>query len=481
MCGMLLALCDVNVRSSTSNEIGIGVNYPSVLNDFVDTIVARATPLGSGGICVVRLSGTDAVRIADTIFVREQGGGIADSPARMLVFGTVSVGGDAIDQVLAVRFPGPRSYTGEDVVELHLHGNVAIAELVISAAVNAGARVADPGEFTRRAFVNGRIDLTQVEALADLLAADSRAALAAAERGLRGVIRSKLLDLRERVLSVLARLELELDFVEEGYSFASSSEIESVLSEILLFSRSLIADFDRGELLRRHPRVLLAGRPNAGKSSFFNASVGYDRAIVSETPGTTRDYVEEDVVVDGVRLTLIDTAGLRDTDDAVEAVGVSMARELTGRVDVVLILVDTSSEDFKAALESARAFAGQLSDVRHFIVGTKADVSLNEEDAEFWGVVSVHRPESVRELLARLAVGLTGEGTGVEVLVTERQRSLCQRMVGMVEDALASELSDTVVVSSILREMLVPLSELAGASVTEDVLNAVFSQFCIGK
>lgn len=453
-----------------------------MLNDFVDTIVARATPLGSGGICVVRLSGTDSIRIADLIFARERGGGVGDAPARMLTFGSVSVRGDRIDQALAVRFPRPHSYTGEDVVEFHLHGNVAIAELVIEAAVASGARVARPGEFTRRAFVNGRLDLTQVEALADLLSAESRAALSAAERGLRGSIRSRLHELRNHLLSVLARLELELDFLDEGYSFVNSEEIRAVLLEILDFSKSIVADFDRGELLRRHPRVLLAGLPNAGKSSFLNAAVGYRRSIVSDVPGTTRDYVEEDIVVDGVRLTLIDSAGLRDSNDDVEAAGVSMARDLSVRVDVVLVLVDLSSSEFAASFQAAHVLSRELEGVHTVIVGTKADLGPRSSDASLLPLhVSVHDRSSIVNVLRSVVSILDARETEVEVLVTERQRSLSMRVVDHVEAALCDDLADTVVVSSTLRGVFEPLSELAGASVADDVLEAVFSRFCIGK
>jgi len=461
-------------------------------SDFLDTIVARATPLGSGGVCIVRLSGPDAVQIGERLFVRDRGSCLSKARPRHLVTGTITVAGNPIDRGLAVWFRAPQSYTGEDVVELHLHGNMMIAELVIEGAIAAGARVATPGEFTRRAFVHGRMDLTQVESLADLLSVESRQALAAAEHGLRGALRSQLSELRERLLSLLGLLELELDFVEEGYQFSSPETIRGLLVDVGSFARDLLDQYDRGELLRRHPRVLLLGKPNAGKSSFLNCAVGYGRALVSEEAGTTRDYIEEPLVVDGIRMSLIDSAGLRGTSETLEYAGIVQTLDLVDRVDALIVLVDSTIGDVDDEVRQGRELQRRFDGVPSLLVLSKVDHRDSRPDPSVPAVpesslegplhrCSIRRPESIREVLHHCVRGFRTSTTGVSFLVTARQKAHLQAIIATVEHILSLNLQDSEVVSAELRQVLAPLSELSGATISEDVLNTIFSSFCVGK
>ena len=344
--------------------------------DTNDTIIARATPLGTAGVAIVRLSGPTAFAITDSIFRPVGYDSFVAVPPRYLASGTIYSGDRIIDQCLAVRFPNPHSFTGDDVVEFHLHGNVLIAEQVIDICTAAGVRLATPGEFTKRAFMNGKIDLTQVEALADLLASESEQALSIAQKQLHGELRRRLDDFRAELLRVLALLELELDFVEDGYHFASIEQMNGLLNALREFVDRLLGSYHTGNRLRNGPRVLLLGRPNAGKSSLFNAFVGYSRALVSSVEGTTRDYLEERISYGGVQFRFVDTAGLRSTSDAIEAEGVSRAYDLLGVADHIFYLIDGSAggEAVEAELAHARNLGDNFPTATFSVVFTKADV-----------------------------------------------------------------------------------------------------------
>ncbi|MEP7217526.1 MAG: tRNA uridine-5-carboxymethylaminomethyl(34) synthesis GTPase MnmE, partial [Bacteroidota bacterium] len=326
------------------------------MNFLQDTIVARATPPGNGGVGIVRLSGSGAVDLVERFFRPVTGGSLSAVPPRYMVHGTITSDGDIVDRCLVVRFEGPASFTGEDVVELHLHGNQVIIDQVLQLSVACGARPATAGEFSRRAFINGKMDLVQVEALGDLIAAESEQALYISQRQFHGEFRRKLEAFRGSLVTTLAALELELDFVEDGYHFASDDELQSLLRDLGDFCDGLLSSYHLGNRLRKGPRVLLLGKPNAGKSSLFNAFLGYSRSLVSAQAGTTRDYIEELIHYRGIAFHLIDTAGLRETVDAIEAEGVGYARDLIALSDHIFYLIDSSDtssiEDELAAVDT---------------------------------------------------------------------------------------------------------------------------------
>lgn len=434
--------------------------------------------MGVAGVAIVRLSGPGAFDVADRVFTPSSYTSIAEVPVRYLCGGVIVMQGQLLDQCLAVRFRAPGSFTGDDVVEFHLHGNMLIAEQVINLCIRHGARLASPGEFTRRAFLNGKIDLTQVEALADVLAAESEQALFIAQRQLHGELRARLQDFRERLLKVLALLELELDFVQEGYLFASVEQVTGLLDELRSFVSGLIASYQTGVRLRRGPRILLLGRPNAGKSSLFNALIGHSRALVSAIEGTTRDYLEETVSHGGVQFRFVDTAGLRATSDSIEAEGVSRALDLIATADHVLYLIDgTASEMVEAEMSRVDELRGMSKSSTFIPVLTKSD----RHDRQIDGCLrcSIHDRSSLTLLLDHLLAGYSTTLADSIALVSHRQFVLLNAMKDRLDEV--AYVSETELLSADLRTLLRPLSELTGDVVNDDILNLLFSSFCIGK
>jgi tRNA modification GTPase len=450
------------------------------MRDWEGTIVARITPLGYGGVGVVRLSGADAFVIVDR-FVRVSGSAsIRGVPPRYMVPAVIESGGEVWDRGLAVRFQSPRSFTGEDVVELHLHGNPLIVDRVVELAQRAGARVAQAGEFTMRAVLNGKLDLIQAEAVGETIAAESADAVRIAQRQLGGELSARLNTLRQRVVDAIARLELELDFSEEGYAFLGSDELDRLLSALRDEVETLLRNFRSGARLRLGPRVLLLGRPNAGKSSFFNAVLGYSRALVSDVAGTTRDYLEERLVHRGLVLHLVDTAGLRSTEDELEAEGVRRAWSLAADADFALYLVDALDPSAVAASGSELdEFRAAYPDVPVARVWTKVD-SNDIGLADRSGLsVTISDSATIDRVLDHVAGVCRPALTDMAALVTERQAALLEEMRAALVGIDRSV--DQELIAADLRLLLGPLSRLVGEVSNEDVLDSVFRNFCIGK
>ncbi|MGE3801357.1 MAG: tRNA uridine-5-carboxymethylaminomethyl(34) synthesis GTPase MnmE [Candidatus Kapaibacterium sp.] len=447
---------------------------------FVQPIVARATPLGEGAIAIVRVSGSGVFEITDQLFFPDRGGLFSTVPERTMSIGRLVDRNRSLDRPLAVRFVAPRSYTGEDMVELHLHGNPLIVDATLQLFLSKGCRLAEPGEFSRRAFLNGKMDLAQAEGLADLIRAESDIALDLAQHQLGGELSRRFAHFRHEIVDFLALLELELDFVQEGYELLDYEKLSTTLQTLLSEVRELLVSYRNGDLIRRGPRILLLGRPNAGKSSLFNAILGYSRSLVSAQPGTTRDYVEERVFYRGVVLHFLDSAGLRETDDELEAQGVSFATNLIPLADHVLYLIDSSlSGSMLATEEDHFSSFSQKYPESHFLkVYSKRDIGVSFDSAHS---VSVFDPVSVEQLLDTLIAQYSTHKTDTLVLLTQRQH---QKLLA-IESILSSvsTLSDipTELLATDLRAILLPLSELTGAVTNEDILDAVFSGFCIGK
>ena len=340
------------------------------------TIVAPATPGGTGAISVVRLSGPDAFRFAG----RLTGLSPADAPPRTLRRCSVrNAPGEILDTALAVFFPEPHSFTGEDVVEIHLHGNPVVVETVVRAACAAGAVPAEPGEFSRRAFHRGKIDLTQAEGLCDLIAARTEEAARSALRQMRGGIREEIVPLRERLLSLLTLQEAAIDFAEEDDVPAiTSRQLTERVSEIMERLEGLLRSYEAGHRFRDGATVVIAGVANVGKSRLLNRLAGEERAIVTETPGTTRDYLHADVPIGGVPVTLIDTAGLRETADPVEREGVRRSREIVATADLVLFVLDGS----RASSTGDRSAYEEVASLPHLVLLNKSDLAAAEEGAD---------------------------------------------------------------------------------------------------
>ena len=454
-----------------------------------ETIAALATARGTAALAVLRVSGPDAVAIVDAVF----SGDLTEAEGRTVHVGWVTgADGRRVDQVVCVVWRGPHSSTGEDVVEVTCHGGDVVAGAVLRALFDAGATPATPGAFTQRAFLNGKLDLAQAEAVADLIHAESRLGHRAAVSALRGRVSEAVGAVREALVQTAALVELELDFGEEDVAFADRTQLRDLLDTADRELADLIGTARLGTLARDGVRVVLGGRPNAGKSTLLNALVGDDRAIVSPTPGTTRDAVEAEAEIGGLRVRFVDTAGLRETADAIEAEGTRRARAAIDRADVLLYVVDAT-----VGLDAEeRTFLADLAErqpeVAVLVVANKTDLlaaplgpeagplALSAQAA----LADDARLDALRAaLLDAVRAGGLDAAEGGLVAVNERHRAhleAAREAIGRARTSLdAGDGGDTLALD--LRDALHQLGLVTGAVTTEHVLDAVFSQFCIGK
>ena len=469
-----------------------------------DTICAIATPVGEGGIGIVRISGADALSVAEQLVRLRSRRPLAAVSSHTLhladiVFpassgvGRVSVSHlDIIDEGLVVYMKGTRSFTAEDVVEIHCHGSGVVLGQVCDACLAAGARLALPGEFTKRAFLNGRLDLSQAEAVLDTIRAKSESGLRVAQRHLRGELRHQVDGLRMRLLSLLAHLEAGIDFVEEDITFIGRDELAQSLRDTFEEIQKMLSTARAGRLLRDGMRVVILGPPNVGKSSLLNRCLKEQRAIVTDVPGTTRDLLEEQVVWDGRLLTFVDTAGLRDSTDVVEQEGIRRARAAEAEADVVLHMFDAKELLPHPQVTSLRDHGEQ-----EILVVNKMD--LLDEIAGQQLIETLRRsttceiiPISVQtgcgfqhlqeRLLARLSHGSPEASDGVMVS-NGRHRSALERAAVATGEAITSIRGrmEPECVAVDLREAADALGEITGAITTDEVLGKIFSEFCIGK
>ncbi|MDR1733077.1 MAG: tRNA uridine-5-carboxymethylaminomethyl(34) synthesis GTPase MnmE [Synergistaceae bacterium] len=457
-----------------------------------DTIAAIATAWGEAGIAIVRLSGSASLDLARGVlsFPKETpDGDLNFLPPRLMRLALLLDETDRpIDQVLAVYFPGPKSYTGEDVVELHTHGGTLVAQLCLERLIHRGARLAEPGEFTRRAFLNGRIDLSQAEAVLGIIRSRSEEALRAAARTLSGELSSFASEIREELLTLQSALEVGLDFPEDAAPWVSETELADSLATLRLSLEDLRDRCSMGLLLREGVRVALTGRPNVGKSSLLNALLKQARAIVTALPGTTRDVIEEAITWRGVPIRLVDTAGLRAPSDEIEASGIERTNEELKKADICLWILDGSAP----MEEDDRAYIERLSEKDHIVVLNKSDKPhlLTEED------IRTISPESpVLSLSAKKGEGLdplkeliismaTGSGTlDAGLNVSARQLAEVGEAVSSITEAeaAAAEKLGQDLVASLLSATRECLEHILGIQCDDALLDSVFSHFCVGK
>jgi tRNA modification GTPase len=447
-----------------------------------DTIVAIATPPGRGGIGVVRLSGPAASSIARRLLTHDR-----PLEPRRATFTTVRAataedGSTPLDHAVATSFAAPHSYTGDDVVEVSVHGSPVVLRAIVSSAIACGARLAEPGEFTLRAFLNGRIDLMQAEAVADLIEAATPLQARAAFDQLEGTLTQQIGDIDRALFELAARLEASIDFPEEGYHFLDAGAVAAALDCLIARTAALLAGAERGRLIRDGLQVAIVGEPNVGKSSLFNALAGAARAIVTEVPGTTRDLVTEVVDVEGLRVTLVDTAGLRDSDDPIEAQGVERAMQAQRVADLVLVVLDSSRPLAAAALSRAPSASSR----KVLYVANKADLprAWTRDDTVEVSAATGAGLDSLRE---RIAHALDAEPSrDVPALTNVRHIALVAR----AHDALVrarraaapdvGALSEEFVLAD-LQDARAALEEISGRRAPEDLLAEIFSRFCIGK
>ena len=475
-----------------------------------DTICGIATPLGEGGVGIVRISGSDALSVAERVVRLRSGGALASLPSHTLHLADVMFPGkgwnsgrvkaqsaldesDIIDEALVVYMRAPKSYTAEDVVEIHSHGGTIVLGLVNEACVLSGARLAEPGEFSQRAFVNGRIDLSQAEAVLDTIRAKSEAGLKIAQRHLRGELGREVSGLRACLLALLSQIEAGIDFSEEDISFVEKDDVCRSVKETIEKIDHMLRTADRGIRLRDGARVVIAGPPNVGKSSVLNGLLGQDRAIVTDIPGTTRDVIEESVVWGGLRMTLVDTAGVRDTDDVVEREGIKRTWSAVDDADVVVEVADASmidnAEEWRPVSAPGRKpeilvlNKSDLVDEGHMARLVERIGSLTVGTVIATSVRTGIGLEGLRERIeACLSGGCLEPGDGVVVMNLRHCDALARAQAGLmrgleaVQKGVGMEL-----VAADIRESADALGEVTGEITSEEILNQIFSQFCIGK
>ena len=450
------------------------------MRDLNDTICARATPAGSGGIAILRLSGREARRILGEIF-RPASGRILP---RMLCYGHVLDGEGDVDEAMAVFMPGPASYTREDVAEVQCHGSQALCAKILRLMTDRGARPAEPGEFTYRAFVNGRIDLAQAEAVMRMIRADCDRAMKSAVRQMEGGVSSFIKDARGEIVGMLAGLSAAVDFpdeVDEQETRASLIRRCGELRARLLGSVSL----KEGRLEEEGLRVALCGRPNAGKSSLLNALTGEDRAIVTAVPGTTRDVLTVRTQIAGLPVVLTDTAGLRETDDEVERLGVLRAKRAVAQADIRAFVVDDSEPLDELDFALAREIDPQLVILSKGDLPGAADKGALRRalgDAEFCRI-SVRDRDGLAELKEKIASFAKAMGSEDALLTQERHAEACRRACAALEDAVAALGGgyETDLAAIDLSAALEALGEITGETLNEEVISEIFSRFCVGK
>jgi tRNA modification GTPase len=447
------------------------------------TICALATPPGVAGLAVIRISGPEAVGVCAMSFRGAEA--LTTVADHTIHYGWWVDGDRRIDAVTATVFRNPHSYTGEDVVEVGCHGGPFVVEQILSSLHTAGIRPAEPGEFTRRAFINGKLDLTQVEAVADLIHAQTRVGAQTAARQLAGGFTKKLSHLREQLLSASGLLEVELDFSEEGYEFVSRSAFAETLDETLTFTQRLVDSAASAEVLRSGFYAAVVGFPNAGKSSLFNALLDRPRAIVSHIPGTTRDYLEESVIIDGYTIHLYDTAGLRNTEDTIELQGILLTDSLLEQSDLILVVND-AAEGFDHSDALAASLRDRYQGTPLLIVQNKMDLveglvppnrgtDIPSSSKEFGGI------EHIRK---QLVAAVKHSSSGIQdILVNARQaallRTLAQHLASARQALDVHAPADLIAID--IRAAVRIMGELSGETWNPDVLDTVFSRFCIGK
>jgi len=457
----------------------------------LEPIVALSSAPGMGAIALIRLSGKDCIELVDRVFRPiGQKGSLTQKDGYTMHYGRIERDGHIVDEVVAGIFKGPHSYTGEDVVEVSCHGSVYIQGALIDLFLDGGARLAEPGEFTLRAFRNGKMDLSQAEAVSDLIASESAAAHQVAMQQMRGGFSSEIASLREELIHFASMIELELDFAEEEVEFANRDQLQELINRIKTVLKKLIDSFALGNVIKNGIPIAIAGAPNAGKSTLLNALLNEERAIVSEIAGTTRDTIEDEISIEGISFRFIDTAGIRETTDTVESIGIKRTFEKMDSARAVIYLFDAAREHDQVH-EELKTIEDRLGDKELLILANKVDLAdenqLKKEFAHWRNFIPISalRHDGIdalkKHLLELVNTGALHSG---ETVVTNRRhhRALLDALNSLIrtEETMHGGLSGDLMAQDI-RQALFHLGEITGEITTDDLLGNIFSKFCIGK
>lgn len=457
------------------------------LSGWDDTIVALATPPGIGAIGVIRLSGNEAIKIANNLFPAKD---LTQQVSHTIHVGLIKENGINIDEVVISLFKTPKSYTGEDIIEISCHGSPYVQQQVVQACINQGARLARAGEFTQRAFLKGKLDLTQAEAVADLIASNTSASQTAALNNIRGGFSIVLKALRDQLIGFSALIELELDFSQEDVEFADRKQFYTIIEAAQITTLDLLASFKLGNVIKNGVSVAIIGKPNAGKSTLLNTLLNENRAIVSEIAGTTRDTIEEVLNIDGILFRLIDTAGIREhSTDVIELVGIQKSMEKMKSADVVLYIFDVneiSANNLETIIEQF-----ENSNKKYLLAGNKTDASVQDDvqekfkDIKNMILISAKNKTGIDNLKNALFTSTVNEKPATEniVITNARHYTALQQVHQSLVDIKAG-LDDNIpgdLLALNIRHCLHFISEITGDITNEDVLDFIFSKFCIGK
>ncbi len=444
-----------------------------------DTIAAIATPIGDGAIAIIRISGKNAFKIANSIFSRD----VYSLKSHFAAYGKIiNKQRDTVDHVILIPMKGPKSYTGEDSVEIHCHGGRFITKSVLDVVLSEGARAAEPGEFSLRAFKNGKMDLSQAEAVQSIIAAKSKQSYLAAKNQLEGALSKKIKHFQETLIDIAAILEAWVDFPEEDLEFEAFESVISRIEAILLQMKELAETFHNGRKIHEGLSICLIGAPNVGKSSLMNLLLRKERAIVSEIAGTTRDTIEEDCFIDDFQFKLIDTAGIRDTHEIIEKEGIKRSIEASEKADVIFYLLDASKNTSNEEIETIQS----LDKDKTIVIQNKCDLK-NPSKLDFPTVVniSVLKESKISELTKALKEKVKNKDLdNTDVILTQyRHKSALENSIKLLENVIngLKSKASAEFVSFDMRSALKELGSIIGMDVTEDILSAIFSKFCLGK
>jgi tRNA modification GTPase len=452
-----------------------------------DTITAISTPIGEGGISVIRISGAKTFEITENIFYkssdRNKRINISDTPSHTIHFGYLFDENNLVDEVLISIFKKPNSYTGDDTIEISSHGGVLVTQKILSVILKSGGRLAEPGEFTKRAFLNKRLDLSQAEAVADLIKAKTDSAHESSLKQLEGSLSSYISSVRQEIVDATSLIELELDFSEEGLEFVSKEDFKKKINSLIEKLNNIISSYISGKIIRDGINLVITGRTNSGKSSLFNELLKSDRAIVSEISGTTRDYLQENIIINGILFNLIDTAGIRESQDLIETEGIKRSFQKIEEADFIIYLVDSSETDDFINKE-IEFFKNKFDTKKSLLAFAKNDI----KDLKEKGItISIFNDASLYKLKQKITNKIKEKSvqkSSSEIILTNLRHKIClESVVGSLKQVINSidKKMSGEFISIDLRNALNYLGEITGEVTNEEILNNIFSKFCVGK